>query len=140
MKYILSLLFLLIPLTTMANNDPTVEEILAETVQKAVNFAEETGQWVLDVTPRIVEQYLMWELVSSTFFVIVGLVFMLIPVVFRYKAFTDFDWEDPDNFFPLLITSLLTAVPGILLVLFNIYSILFIKIAPEIYLIKQFLQ
>jgi hypothetical protein len=131
-----------------------LQNTLASVLEKSMEVAEKTGQWVLDMAPELIEQHLMWEFYSALFIAVLGL-FILIPSILMAKYMhKEFKKEKEDNFFyhekswgyttkesivPYLIGMVMGFFCSMAMIFVNIHTMIFISVAPEIYLIKNLL-
>lgn len=128
-----------------------LKDTLASVLEKAMDVAERTGNWALEMAPELIQQYLMWELYSSLFFVILGSIIFLIGLTFALKVAKG-KGERPDLFeseyddgvnskgiFYVLVSLCGTIVGGIMVPV-NLYNVIFVLVAPEIYLIQKLMS
>lgn len=130
-----------------------LQNVLANALQKAMEVAEQTGKFVLDIAPELVHQFLMWELASSIYWLVIGLILMCVfsfskrfvhfvsnhPESLEGKLTWRWCFEDDAEFSSgVFVFSSIVFLIGGVVALLQIHKILYILIAPEIYLIKAF--
>lgn len=140
-----------------------LEEQLSVMIEKAINLAEQTGHFVLDQAPDIIQQFLTWKL--SYHLILVGMflsLVFLIPAVIKpllsrknidgvdgverwrkdfgrywYKDYTYGGGSDA------LIGYKVTRAISLLFligVIFNLIEVIYILVAPKVYLIEYFMK
>ena len=142
-----------------------LENQLSEVLKKAIEIAEKSGEFVIDQAPLLLQEFYAWHIAKSAYGMFIGLVvFMLINFVRNYigkkEAFEHIEnqgYHDEEKttsvkkygryfkhnsevhfFRPVLrILSLV-----ILLVVSSIYifDIVYILIAPKLYLLEYFIK
>lgn len=75
----------------MANK---AEEVMAAVLQKALEVAEKTGDFVTDQAPDVVHQLLVWKLASS---VLVAAVLLFVAAIFARLVYRATKWKDDDR-------------------------------------------
>jgi len=110
-----------------------LEETLATILEKALNLAEQTGDFVLDQAPDLLKQFFMWHTWES----ILGIILFLIISLVVHLTIRWFAKEEDDNFY--YIFEFFQIIPIIFLCV-NIYQLVFILVAPKLYLIEYFIK
>lgn len=119
-----------------------LQKTLSEILEKSVQLAENTGEWALDMAPKLIEQYLAWEFYSALFFVVNAILIVVLGILFL-KFTKKQDWWSKQYYgeervCSYVISFLLWGI-GLVVMFANIYKMVFITVAPEIYLIKTLL-
>jgi len=123
------------------------DEALSKLIEKGIEAAEKTGQFVIEQAPELIQQFYAWHTYKSIFGIIIGLVFIFLS----YKAVL---WlgDDEENYmhdakifkkhigFGTILTSTFILLFGIAFLIINIYELLFIITAPKLYLIEYFVK
>jgi hypothetical protein len=115
-----------------------MELVLAEALTKALDVAEKTGDFVVEQSPEVVQQLLMWKMIISMigFFAVVLSIFAL--VVWLSKAMIFLKKMDDAEIIPLCIFG--AVIHGALTLLigkgFGAFTWLKILIAPKLYLLE----
>lgn len=132
-----------------------LEQQLSTILQKAINVAEQTGEFVIEQAPLLLQEFYMWHTASYCFGLIIGI---LIYLTGRYLPYTwlknestgkysvkffkkwnvnsDNISKDPSASWIIFV---ITTVTSSILIGVNIYNLLFIMIAPKLYLIEYFI-
>jgi hypothetical protein len=118
-----------------------LQEILAEILDKSVKVAQETGQWAMDKAPALIEQFLTWHFYEAVFFASLSLITTVICVstiiVCKKQAAGN---KYSETQMGSTVVSIIVGVVAFIALLVNIYNIIFITVAPEIYLIQTLLN
>ncbi len=140
MKKLLTLFILAFSLSINAQKDSTkvdnfqkTDEVLSEVVKKALSVAEKTGEFVIEQAPDLLKEFYAWELWSNVSVIILMLLISYIIYFISKKIAENTDDKS------LYIINLFQIFPlffsGV-----SAYNVLFISIAPKLYLIKYFIK
>ena len=115
-----------------------LEEQLSLVLKKALNVAEKSGEFVIEQAPLLLQEFYRWHIASH----IMGSLFFLltlIPFIYFYKKT---DWEEYDISFEGFMAIVFGCITVITLIvsIINIYQLVFIIVAPKLYLIEYFLK
>ena len=116
----------------MANK---AEEVMATVLQKAMEVAEKTGDFVTDQAPDVVQQLLVWKLASA---VLVAAVFLFLFAMLTRLAYRATKWDDVDGDVQAMVI-VFGAVGAALCGSVGVHSAmtaLQIWLAPKVYLIE----
>lgn len=142
-----------------------LEEQLAKMIEKAISVAEQTGQFVLDQAPDVINQFLTWKLSYHLILVVVFLTLVfLIPAIIkpiisrknidniveedksrwrkdfgRYWLKTYSYGEDSDALIGYKITRVVSLL-FLIGVVINLIEVVYIVVAPKVYLIEYFIK
>lgn len=131
-----------------------LEEVLADMLEKAMNLAETSGEWALDKAPELIQQFLMWEMWSSVVGAVVGFILLVIGVKSMVSLKRDLELPLGDRKYSKRGSSsadptflgVVTGVVGLVLLLVgtavffgDLYTVIHILVAPDVYLIKEIL-
>ena len=148
----LFLLFIPTGIAQQTQNEP-IEEILKPIIQKAIVIAEKTGDFIIEQAPLVLQEFYLWHTATSIFYIILGLFFIIsgiyIPILwinsynaengknYDYKYF-NFGYGDGCVVIAWVYFAISSLI-GIITVFVNIYTLVFILVAPKLYLIEYFL-
>ena len=109
------------------------DEVLSKAVEKGIAFAEKTGNFAIEQAPELLKEFYAWKLYSNiglalTMLVVMIALFLIIRIIARY--------EEDDSVY---IFNLFQLLPLVFLVI-SIYEIIFITVAPKLYLIDYFVK
>ena len=132
-----------------------LETQLAELVKKGIEVAEKTGNFVIDQAPLLLQEFYRWHIASAILGILFGVIIYLIG---RYLPFLWLHKEKPNkysvNFFGkwgtgdgisrdpsaswILFT--ITTLVSLIFIFINLYTLVFILVAPKLYLIEYFIK
>jgi H+/Cl- antiporter ClcA len=117
-----------------------IEDKLLPIVDKAIKAAESTGEFVIEQAPIILKEFYAWHTASIAFFVILGLLLTIFGgyIIKRFKKKESKGSIGDDDVIGAIFLGLLPFIGGIITLLNNLYDLLFILIAPRLYLIEFF--
>lgn len=154
MKKLIFLLLFNVPLFVSAQNvQPdslkNTDELLSQLVKKALVVADKTGEFVIEQTPLLLQEFYNWQIAKTLFWLILSLVgvwiiFVLFAKLKSIKRQLEndgncVDWGDAEMFFPAAVLLLGFAICCIILFT-AIHDLLFLHFAPKIYLIEYFVK
>ena len=155
MKKLLTLFILAFSLSTNAQDSTKVDnfkktdEVLSKVVEKALNVAEKTGEFVIEQAPLLLQEFYQWHICSSIFFIILGIAFIIIGIRLPYfwldkeernwdfKYLNRYGYEGAISAWFCFGTG---TIVGIIMLIVNIYDLVFILVAPKLYLIEYFIK
>ena len=144
-----------------------LQNILAEMLQKALNVAEKTGEFALDMAPELVYQFLVWEAIVTGAWLIAGLILLFyVPRKIYHMAYGLVSYsldeeekekvnkakysfvvlgsycsgEEPEGIFICGFMAHLSRFVGFIMTMVNIVDLLQIALTPEMYLIRNILN
>lgn len=134
-----------------------LEEQLSIIIDKSIALAETTGEFVIDQGAELVQQFIMWHTASSTAGIVLGLLIIFIGYPSKYilsipvekgrinhKVITGRMWRQSyhdgssDSLAGYIAIRIITSVTGLVIISFNLYYLLFILVAPKLYLVDYF--
>ena len=146
------------------DNFKKTDEVLSEVVKKALLVAEKTGNFVIEQSPLILQEFYVWHICKSIFMVLlwIALFFLiqkstsllcyesldLIPEKlqayyykkrdgkFYYSSYRDGDSESYGFSIGIKIASYSVFIG----VAISLYNLVFILVAPKLYLIEYFIK
>lgn len=129
-----------------------LENQLAKVVEKSLSIAEKTGEFVIEQAPDLLREFYAWHITSSALGVLLGVFLMILgfnifklwtnkykegeKVDYMYSVFMGRIGESLSIYMPFVFLNLF----GIIILCFNLFSLLKILIAPKIYLIEYFIR
>lgn len=135
----------------MNNLEETLEKILL----RSLEVAEQTGQFVMDQAPDLVQQFFAWHIAVAWFWILLGIgliiLGILLPLTWRASKENQKHWycnrilwsyyrESTNADVAASLVTLCGAFIGILIIGINLYNLIYITIAPKLYLIDYFLK
>ena len=122
----------------------TLEDKLMPLVDKALSAMESTGEFVIEQTPLLLQEFYAWHISKSIF---LGLMFLVASILCIVVFVKSIKWDkalnaEEDN--PIYwITGTFSGMGGIvfIVVFFNrVYDLIMILVAPRLYLIEYFME
>lgn len=144
--------------STAVDNFPKTDEVLSVMVQKAMIVAEKTGNFIIEQSPLLLQEFYMWHIWSNIFFIILAILIYLfgryLPMFYLYSTKTYKNYNNSDRtcefkFFGKYGDDLaviawikygLCTIGSLILLFVSIYELIFIIIAPKLYLIQYFIN
>jgi len=129
-----------------------MEKELQQAIKKGIEIAEQTGTFVIEQAPELLQEFYRWHIVKYVMFILI-MVVISFTVIFLARLFgeeksryTDlkllgkwYDTENPKGI--LVIMSLVISfLFSIIVFLDAIFNLVKLTIAPKIYLIEYFLN
>lgn len=149
MKKVLLSLMMCVPLLSSAqetkvDNFKKTDEVLSELVKKALIVAEKTGDFVIEQTPLLLQEFYRWHITKASLCIFLLLVSAVVLFVVmkkhgKYVKKEGLDMGDPECFFPRVL-SLIAVVPLAIFIVKYVFNLAFILIAPKLYLIEFFIK
>ena len=141
--------------STKVDNFQNTDQVLSKIVEKALVVAEKTGNFVIEQTPLLLQDFYNWHITVSILGILLGIIIFLlgryIPYLWLNKERTD---SDNIQFFKRFnnntcsyeklsfswIVFILLLVISINIIFQNLYNLLYLLIAPKLYLIEYFIN
>jgi len=126
-----------------------LEEQLSKVLAKSLELAEKTGNFVINQAPELLQEFYSWHIISSIFFIFLSISILIIgrytPIIWLskqehyndYKYFGRYGNEGALTAYALFFAS---SFIGIIMFFENVYYLVFILVAPKIYLIEYFIK
>lgn len=110
-----------------------LNEKLESIIDKSIALAEKTGEFVIDQAPDLLKEFYTWHTYSHIFWIILLSIFVVASVVIVEKITK---YED-DGFIRIF-----HGIGGLISIplLVNVYNLVFILVAPKLYIIEYFLH
>ncbi len=130
--------------STKVDNFQKTDEVLADVVKKALTVAEKTGNFAIEQAPLLLQEFYAWHITKCILTLIMWIIFFIICYVGlrkikKYGKDENLDMSDAEYFFPIVF-SYLGALISIGFLFASIYDLVFILVAPKLYLIEYFIK
>lgn len=110
------------------------EEVLATVLQKAMEVAEKTGDFVTEQAPDVVQQLLVWKLAQA---LVVGLMCAVVFFTCAYHVYRVLRAERPEEWHgPVAMMCVIFGTPSFMMMVPYLLEALQIWLAPKVYLIE----
>ena len=141
--------------STKVDNFQNTDQVLSKIVEKALVVAEKTGNFVIEQTPLLLQEFYNWRITISILGILLGIIIFLlgryIPYLWLNKERIDSDniqffkrFNNNTNSYEKLsfswIIFILLLIISINIILQNLYNLLYLLIAPKLYLIEYFIN
>lgn len=157
MKLKLLLCLLMITSLSFGQKDSTnvdsfqeTDKVLSEVVKKALIVAEKTGDFVIEQAPMLLQEFYNWHIFSHIFFICIGIIIILFS---RYAPYLWLEKEEDvyndvryfsrygeEGVFFGYALFLIGGILGFIITLIDIYNLIYILVAPKLYLIDYFIN
>lgn len=111
------------------------DEALGRLIEKGIEVAEQTGKFVIDQAPDLIKEFYMWQLCSNIAMVIL----MIVSGIILHKIAKKFTEDFDDDLIQYLFHIIFLIFP-VILGLVSAYKVLYILLAPKLYLIEHFVK
>lgn len=134
---------------TKVDNFQKTDEVLSKVVEKALIVAEKTGNFVIEQTPLLLQEFYKWHIYSNISFILLGLLIFIItwrvPLLWLDKDKCNWDYRyfnkyGDDSAIIAWVIFATGIVNTILFIFINLYNLLYLLIAPKLYLIDYFIK
>ena len=116
-----------------------LEEQLSVILEKSLSIAEKSGEFIIEQAPLLLQEFYQWHTVSH---IMGSLLFLLtlIPFIIFYKKadWIGFDGNEFHETLSFIFGGI--SVLTILISVIHIYRLVFITVAPKLYLIEYFVK
>lgn len=132
------MILLMLTISVVGYGQSELDETLANVVARAMEVAEATGEFVVEQSPLLLQEFYMWHTTVAIFWIVIGIAPLLIGLLVFNKAM---EFNDGEYWYsPAPLGANLLAIAGFATIATNTYTLLFISIAPKLYLIEYFLH
>jgi hypothetical protein len=115
-----------------------LEEQLSVILGKALSVAEQSGEFIIEQAPILLQEFYQWQLAS---YIMSCLLFIPFLIMFMrsYKSGMDDSFDNPIHIFGVMFGGVGSMV-GFVMLIEGIYNIVFMTVAPKLYLIDYFVK
>lgn len=130
-----------------STNFSQTDKVLAKAIEKGISLAEKTGEFIIDQAPDLLQQFFAWRIAAAIFWILfsIGLMVMArrLPCLWLSKEnngyYSKFFGRYGDEGVTVAwVMFSVCSVISFILFLCNLYELLFIWLAPKLYLIDYF--
>ena len=119
-----------------------MNEELQQRLKKYMDFIEssvkETGDFVIEQSPLVIQEFLSWYFYSHLFFLIVSVVFGLIFISIAFYALKGPIINDNDDVDIIAtIAVCIFSIISILSILYNSYNLIKVTVAPRLVILEK---
>ena len=116
-----------------------LEQQLIKVLEKALNIAEQSGDFVIEQAPLLLKEFYQWHIASR----IMGSCSFIVPLILFIYFYKKAEWQNIEgNGFSEAMSVVLgmATIFTITFSIINIYNLVFIYVAPKLYLINYFIK
>ena len=128
-----------------------LEKQLSKIVEQALNVAEKTGEFVMEQAPQLLQEFYMWHTSKFILGILLGVTILLIGRFlsnFWSKKYNgeNKEWDEAVLFgrvgeeVSMIVPFVVCSLIGTIILCINIYNLIFIIVAPKLYLIEYFIK
>jgi len=130
--------------STSVDNFQKTDKALSEIVKKALVVAEKTGEFAIEQAPLLLKEFYMWHITKNVLSLSMWVVFLIaiyiiLKKIKNYKEEENLDMSDAEYFFPIAF-SYTGVIVCVIFLFISIYDLVFILVAPKLYLIEYFIK
>lgn len=133
-----------------------LEKQLAKIIEKSIEGVEKTGEFVMDQAPELIQQFFMWHMASYIFFTLLGVIILVLGLwLTRLFSTPKNERSEARTYIKILgayydyhadkevagyLGTICSFVAAIIVILVNLYKVIYILIAPKLYLLEYFID
>ncbi|MBC7642121.1 MAG: hypothetical protein H7174_07265 [Flavobacterium sp.] len=135
--------------STKVENFQKTDEVLSEVVKKALTVAEKTGDFVIEQAPLLLQEFYRWHICANIFGILLGLFlcFLAYKIPLLWLS-NDKDYYDTKFFSKYgdesgmiaWIFFIIVVIIGAIFLFCSIYELVYILVAPKLYLIDYYIK
>jgi len=123
------------------------DEALGKLIEKGIEVAEKSGQFVIDQAPDLLKEFYQWHIAENIFSILIGIIILF--GAYKVVKLLGVEEEDYDTDLKLfgkhigfgtILTSAFMTLFGGIFICVGIYQLVFILVAPKLYLIEYFIK
>ena len=126
------------------------DEVLGKLIEKGIEVAEKTGNFVIEQAPDLLKEFYNWHICANIFGIILGLLLCFIgyklPFLWitktdkKYCDFKYFNRYGDEEAVIGWVIFIIFVITGFAFLFSSIYELIFILVAPKLYLIEHFVK
>jgi len=154
--------------STAVDNFPKTDEVLSVMVQKAMIVAKQTGDFIIEQSPLLLQEFYNWNITKYISLILFGILLLILGFNIYYffgkrnsfeyeyydsyhdktktrisipykNIFIKYDWSDAIQTWDIVL-KIIFIITGSIIVFINLYYLIFILVAPKLYLINYFIN
>lgn len=138
--------------STKVDNFQKTDEVLSEVVKKALIVAEKTGDFAIEQAPLLLKEFYSWHIAKNSLGILLGILIIILGYNLRKlwgkKVDEDYDKDYGEvvlngyasEEFTTWLSIIISSIFGLALLIKSTYSLVFILVAPKLYLIEYFIR
>ena len=125
-----------------------MEKQIQQILKKAIELAEKTGDFAIEQAPLILQEFYVWKTTSYILGVLLGLLIISLPfiiILFLKKTEEEAGYQEVKILGRVFEDSTLIPICGLCIIglfffMLNLYYLIYITVAPKLFLIEYFLK
>lgn len=135
--------------STKVDNFQKTDEVLSEVVKKALTVAEKTGDFVIEQAPLLLQEFYRWHICANIFGILLGIFLCFlaykIPLLWlsdnkEYYDTKFFSKYGAEGGIAAWVFFVIMIFIGAIFLFCSIYELVYILVAPKLYLIDYFIK
>ena len=131
------------------DNFQKTDEVLSQVVKKALSVAEKTGDFVIEQAPLLLQEFYAWHIWSDIFFILLAFSFIFfgfkLPYLWLSKEKSHWDYTyfkryGDEGAVSAWVCFAIGNSIGVIMLIVNVYDLVYILVAPKLYLIDYFIK
>ena len=115
-----------------------LEQTLSKVIEKSLELAEKTGDFVIDQAPDLLQQFYAWHTSIAIIYGTLGAL-LIIYAIFATPRFCRLKLEGAEALL-IVFAGVTPGIAGIIIFLVNLHNLIYISVAPKLYLIEYFIN
>ena len=114
-----------------------LEKQLSTILEKALDVAEKSGDFVIEQAPLLLQEFYQWHIASH----IMGACLFIVPLIIFICFYKKAEWDYTDTF-PEIMCIIFGVISAVTIItsMVSMYNLVFIYVAPKLYLIEYFIK
>lgn len=121
-------------------SNKTLEETLQPYVEKALNGIEKGAEFALDMAPELLQEFYMWHFWSSIFWITFGLLLIIAGIIIATRVFKRKNLSGNAHIALFTVDGIAPILIGLIFVTYNLCTIVYMSVAPKLYLLDYFMN
>jgi len=127
-----------------------LEQTLQKILEKSLEIAEQTGEFVIDQAPDLLRQFFLWHTIEAIMGITLAVIILLVGIMTIRLWGSKNDkhstakilgrYFNDKNDVKAWVFTIVFITAFLIIVLINIYCLMYILIAPKLYLIEYFIH
>lgn len=134
-----------------------LEQTLSKILDKSIELAEKTGEFVIEQGTDLLQQFFMWHTTEAVMGIIIGICVLIVgffiprtwshrdktkklDIYEKYVKIFGRYYIDNGSEGAAIIILVISLIAGWVVILVNLYNLVYILIAPKLYLIEYFMK
>jgi len=129
-----------------------LEEQLEKVIEKSIEIAEQTGEFVINEGTDLLRQFFLWHTCKHAMLAFIGVLLIVTGRFLMYAWTRKADKDEKTSYdeakifgrigeaVSTVISFVIPTIVGVLMVLVEGYQLLYVLVAPKLYLVDYFIK